>query len=345
MQNTTKRVAIYIGKFQPLHIAHIEIMEHCIKNYDELIVLVGSTNRRISINHPFSFQQVKSWIVDVNPNIIVKPIQDYIYNETKWITEVNSAVYGEFLGENVEFTLVGHHKDETSYYLDEFPNFKVEEMQTLENNLSGTFIRNEMFDQNNTHVEDIESVVSKKVAKDINDFMDTDDFENLVDEYNYYQAEKEMFKEYPFPATLKFNYSDAVVVCDGNVLLIERKINPGKGTWALPGGFVNQNETYQQAAIRELVEETGIKVPANSLKNAIKDSEVFDHPKRSIGIPRISRAYYFEVFPDKRGGYSKLPKVRADDDASEAKWFPISEVLKMKLFDDHSDIINYFTKY
>ena len=106
-KSTKKQVAIYIGKFQIKHIAHDENIQHCIDNYDETIVLVGSVNRRTSIIHPFSFNTIKKWINDYNPSVIVKPLKDYIYNETTWITQVEESVYSEFIGEDCEFTSNG----------------------------------------------------------------------------------------------------------------------------------------------------------------------------------------------------------------------------------------------
>ena len=333
-----KKVAIYIGKFQPFHKAHQKIVEICKEDYDETIVLVGSVNRRSSVKTPFAYITIKTWVKEINPNVIVKPIKDFIYNETKWITQVEDAVYSEFYGEDVEFTIVGHHKDETSYYLEEFPNFKVREINSLMDSLSGTDIRNKYFLGQNFK-DDVPFIV----YQDMYNFKTLSGFKRLTEEFQFYQNEKEMFKNYPFPETLKFMCSDAVVICDGNILLIERKIEPGKGVWALPGGFVNQKETFKEAAIRELIEETGIKIPYKSLEVSICDSHIFDNPNRNLGIPRISNAFLFKVFPDKnKKGYPKLPKIKAGDDAANAKWFSLAEVRNMYLFDDHADIIDYF---
>jgi bifunctional NMN adenylyltransferase/nudix hydrolase len=75
---------------------------------------------------------------------------------------------------------------------------------------------------------------------------------------------KESWKAAPFPPT--FVTVDAVVVQSGHVLLVKRKAMPGAGLWALPGGFLNQEETLLDGAIRELKEETKIKVPVPVLK-------------------------------------------------------------------------------
>ena len=67
---------------------------------------------------------------------------------------------------------------------------------------------------------------------------------------------------------------DAVVVQSGHILLVKRGDMPGKGLWALPGGFLNQEETMLDGAIRELKEETKIKVPVPVLKGSIKESTI-----------------------------------------------------------------------
>jgi len=337
MQKT--KIAIYIGKFQPLHNAHKAIINHCLDNYDETIVLVGSVNRLSSIKYPFSYATRRAWIKEISDSLIIKPLKDYIYNETKWISQVEEAVYTEFSGPEYEFTLVGHSKDETSYYLREFPNFRSEEIEEKFNNLSATSIRSKFFQEN----MDFQDLVPENVFEELDDLKSGQWFQRLVEESQFYLKEKELFASYPYPQTLKFNCSDSVVVCDANVLLIKRKLAPGKDAWALPGGFVLQDETYEECALRELYEETNIKVPLKVMKFSIKSSKIFDSPNRTIGIPRITNAFYYTVLPDMKNGFPKLPKVKGADDASEAQWFSLAEVKHMSLFDDHSDIIDYFT--
>ena len=65
-----------------------------------------------------------------------------------------------------------------------------------------------------------------------------------------------------------------------------------------------------------------------------------------MGIPRMTNAYYCEIQPDfvGEGNFPKLPKVKGSDDAQQAKWIPLAEVKNMVLFDDHFDILDYFTK-
>ena len=142
-----------------------------------------------------------------------------------------------------------------------------------------------------------------------------------------------MFEYYPFKETLKFNCADAVIECDDEIVLVKRKNAPGKGCWALPGGFVNSNETYQEASIREAKEETGIDLFADD----IIDSEIFDDPNRNSGIPRITKAFHFMI-----KGVETKSCIKAVDDAADVKWFSIEEIKNMNLFDDHNEIIEYF---
>jgi 8-oxo-dGTP diphosphatase len=109
-----------------------------------------------------------------------------------------------------------------------------------------------------------------------------------------------------------------------NVLLIQRALDPFKGRWALPGGFVRVNETLDDAARRELQEETGIKNVF--LEQLYSFGEVDRDPRERV----VSVAYYALV---------KLSdhRARAATDAANAKWYPVSKVPKLAF--DHADIL------
>ncbi len=342
-----KKVAIYIGRFAPLHNGHIETIKYCLNKYDETVVLIGSGNKRRTLKNPFPVAMIEDWIVQSLGKTIIDlmTINDYLYSDNKWIAQIEDYVYSYYDKNEYEFTIVGHEKDSSSYYLKIFPTWNVDLLPEFDNGISATYIRNKIFDSNCRGMNLAEFLAEHTtgiVMKDIFKFMETEEFKDLMLEKEYFDKEDKKFEIYPYKETLKFNCSDAVVVCDGNVLLIERKRAPGKGTWALPGGFVNANETYEQCALRELFEETCLKVPEKVLKGSLKRSKIFDNPKRNEGIPRITNAFYFEIQPDYKNGYPKLPKVKGTDDAVNAKWVSLAEVRHMILFDDHADIIDYF---
>lgn len=128
--------------------------------------------------------------------------------------------------------------------------------------------------------------------------------------------------KYPHPSVT----SDCVIFgFDGtrlNVLLIERGIEPYKGCWAFPGGFMNINESCESCALRELQEETGLKGAS------IRQLGVFSDPGRDPRERVITVAYYALV---------RLSEVRGGDDAAQARWWPLDEVPALAF--DHDKIL------
>ena len=120
--------------------------------------------------------------------------------------------------------------------------------------------------------------------------------------------------------------------------MIKRRAEPGKGLWALPGGYVNANtdKSVEAAMLRELREETMIKVPAPVLKGSIVRSKVFDAIDRSPRGRIITHAFHIQL-PD-----GELPKVKGSDDAEKARWVPIAEVKSEDCFEDHYEILQHF---
>ena len=128
--------------------------------------------------------------------------------------------------------------------------------------------------------------------------------------------------DYPRPAVT----TDCVIFgYDGKelkVLLIERGIEPFKGCWAFPGGFLNMDEDALAGARRELKEETG-------LENAfIEQFHTFSEPGRDPRGRVITIAHYALV---------KIQEVEGGDDAAQARWFPIGEVPHLAF--DHDRIL------
>ena len=108
------------------------------------------------------------------------------------------------------------------------------------------------------------------------------------------------------------------------VLLIERLNDPFKNTWALPGGFIDNNEKVINAAYREMKEETGLKL------NKLSQIGVYGGPKRDPRGRVVSVAYYGLISRDNL-------KIVAGDDAKSAKWFAIGQLPKLAF--DHDCII------
>jgi bifunctional NMN adenylyltransferase/nudix hydrolase len=120
--------------------------------------------------------------------------------------------------------------------------------------------------------------------------------------------------------------------------MIRRRAEPGRGLWALPGGYVNANidKSVEAAMLRELREETQIKVPTPVLRGNIVRSRVFDAIDRSPRGRIITHAFHIQL-PD-----GDLPKIKGSDDADKARWVPIAEIKSEETFEDHFEIISHF---
>jgi 8-oxo-dGTP diphosphatase len=110
------------------------------------------------------------------------------------------------------------------------------------------------------------------------------------------------------------------------VLLIERGNEPFKSKWALPGGFINIDETLEQACKRELEEETGLKV------DKITQFKTYDAIDRDPRHRTISTIYFTEL--------NKKQHVTGGDDAARADWFSVSNLPELAF--DHEQILKEF---
>ena len=142
-------------------------------------------------------------------------------------------------------------------------------------------------------------------------------FAALAEEWELLRQHDAAWSVAPYPVVLVT--VDCVVNARDHVLLIRRGHSPGKGLFAVPGGFLEQRETTLQSALRELEEETHLDLPPPTLLACLASTEVFDRPDRSQRGRTITHGHYFDL------GDRALPEVRADDDAAAVEWVPIGE--------------------
>lgn len=109
-----------------------------------------------------------------------------------------------------------------------------------------------------------------------------------------------------------------------NVLLIRRKNEPFRDQWALPGGFLEENEKMEEGAKRELKEETGLKI------EKLQQVGAFGAPGRDPRGRTISIAFV--------GLLDAEPKLKASDDALEVRWFDLKDLPDLAF--DHREIIS-----
>ena len=346
MSERTYDLAVFIGRMQPLHNGHIQNINNALEIADEVLVIVGSANQPRTPRNPFTADERMDMVKSVFPDkrVRVEAVEDY-YPDALWLKNVQTVTHKNLIRAGLDnfaeakVAILGHDKDHTSFYLNEFPTWDFIEIgQRLRQTkypriIDATDIRDAYWVGAFDHIE---GQVPNQVMGFLRAFYKSPAYEALVAEQDYFVRYHEEWSVAPYDPT--HVTTDAVVVQSGHILLVKRRTQPGKGLWALPGGFVNKKERLEEGVLRELREETKLKVPMPVLKGSVKrkHTTVFDDPNRSLRGRTITHAFLIDLAPQ-----PKLPKVKGSDDAEEARWFPLDVVDAMGsiLFEDHKLII------
>ncbi len=319
---------VFMGRFQPFHSSHQKVIKRALEMSRFVLVLIGSAGSARTLRNPFTYIERKHLMNDAMGSMRVdyQPLYDTTYNNLLWAKQVQQKVQ-KTLPCAKKIAIIGRDKDETSYYLHMFPQWDLIECDDFPL-MNATDIRNWIY------LDGLEDADNWSVPKNVMTWLK----EEYVPSENWaHQCEVfEYIKKYKLRWGSKIhNTVDAVVIQSGHILLIERGEFYGKGMLALPGGFLNQDETHIDGMIRELREETKLKVPIPVLKGSIKKTRTFDDPKRSDRGRIITNATLIELKHDK-----KLPRVKGSSDAKKAFWLPLGQLQEDKMFEDHFHIVN-----
>jgi bifunctional NMN adenylyltransferase/nudix hydrolase len=331
-------LAVFIGRFEPFHLGHLAILQRALALSARVVVLVGSAEAPRSAKNPWSFSEravmIKAALGGDAARVTTLPLRDHLYNENAWLAEVQAQV-ASVAKDAQSVALFGFSKDASSNYLQAFPQWELVDATSVPL-LSATELRRQLFSEEPGALKLIAANVPAPVFEIIDAFRGTEAYRQTLDEFRHVENYRAAWASAPYPPI--FVTVDAVVAHSGHVLLVKRKAQPGRGLWALPGGFLEPAETLREAVIRELREETRLKIPAPVLRGSLRGEAVFDHPGRSLRGRTVTHAFYFE-FPS-----GELPSVRGADDAARARWIPISEAQGMRasLFEDHFFILEHF---
>jgi bifunctional NMN adenylyltransferase/nudix hydrolase len=337
---------VYIGRFQPFHNGHAQTIRSAFQKARRVLLLVGSHQAARSTRNPWTSEERRQMIRATFPSepvngiedkLIFAELEDFTYNDNAWIARVQEivagfrAIYGN---RDSKIGITGFDKDSSSYYLKAFPQWDFVATDSHEV-LNATEMRHFYFDTGTI----LTGKLPKGTATFMNEWAWTPEYKALKREFHIVKKYKESWSAAPYPPI--FVTTDAVVVQAGHILLVKRGGAPGEGLWALPGGFVNPDETLLNSCIRELKEETKIKCPVAVLKGSIKGpSRTFDDPNRSTRGRTITEGFLFNLEARPEGLY----KVKGSDDAVAAKWVTISEFNNMRdqLFEDHFHVATFF---
>lgn len=328
--------AVYIGRFQPPHIEHIATMAEGLELADRVVVVIGSAHRPRTPRNPWTCAEREEMVrlcfsLEQNSRLDFVYLEDSMYNDTFWAANLQNMLPYQ----DMKVALLGCKKDATSYYLDMFPQWQFIPHKALNGMLNATDIRFTMFEEHKLPSKDL--VLDPVATRLAQYMMDPDFYQPLAREFSYIRRYKTAWEAAPHAPI--FVTTDAVVIKSGHVLVVKRGGNLGKGLFALPGGFLEQDELVVDGCLRELKEETKIAVSAEELKRSIRAKDVFDHPQRSLRGRTVSHAFLIDL------GVGALPAVKGSDDAELALWMPLADVYRKsaEFFEDHQSIIHCLT--
>ena len=135
---------VFIGRFQPSHLAHMQTIEIALQQSHYVVLALGSAQMERNIKNPFLAIEREQMILsnfslDEQKRIKFVHVVD-VYNDEKWVKQVKSLVNG-VIEPNSKVGLIGHFKDESSYYLKLFPEWIMVELDSLKDSISATPMR------------------------------------------------------------------------------------------------------------------------------------------------------------------------------------------------------------
>ncbi|MEO8153617.1 MAG: bifunctional nicotinamide-nucleotide adenylyltransferase/Nudix hydroxylase [Rhizobacter sp.] len=343
MTTSLPDIAVYVGRFQPFHSGHLALLRHALELAPQVVVVIGSAFQARTPKNPFSWNERAEMIrialsAEQPARVQFMPVRDY-YDEGRWVEAVREGVQALGGEGSPSIALVGHFKDATSEYLRAFSGWTVVSVDRVPG-ADGTHLRDALFAGAADAIEPTLAALTDQAPASTRDFIrawvQLPFFAELQREWQMLRQYKAEWAAAPYPPV--FVTVDAVVRCAGHVLLIQRGRAPGKGLYAVPGGFIEMRETAYQSCLRELKEETRLSLLDTTMRASLVETAVFDHPDRSLRGRTITHAHYFDL------GERELPEVEADDDAQAVEWVPISRLPMMedRFFDDHFHMLDHF---
>lgn len=341
---TALHTAVLIGRFQPLHHGHMGLLQAALERAPQLIVVLGSAYQARSPKNPFDWQERAALIRASLPahdvaRIQFVPMRDY-YDNARWVAEVRQAVQALLpAGSPPEGVgLVGHFKDGSSSYLAMFPGWQLISLPR-QGQFDGTPLRDGYWNLDEAAPEQwqaaLQALAPPAVSRFLSAWAASPAYASLQEEARLLRSHHQAWAVAPYPPVLVT--VDALVLCAGHVLLVERGQHPGKGLLALPGGFLEQQDSLWQSCLRELAEETGWAPFPQDAAAALRGVLVFDHPYRSLRGRTITHVHVLD-WPAQQ-----LPAVQGADDAARALWLPLAELAahEAQFFEDHFHILRH----
>jgi len=338
------KTAIIIGRFQPFHAGHRYMVDFALTKADRVLLVLGDSGCARDIRNPWTIEErmslIRSECADLGDKLVLDFVLDEPYDDQDWAHRV-ADLARMHIPDQGHRVLIGHQKDvQTSSYLkrlDDMGAFaqyhQAPEYREGGQRLDATRVRNLVLNR-------VYEGLNGTQAAFMRTWVQGDEGGRLYREHHAAMQAAEAWdsraqRAYGGPVIAAV---DALFVSGTarEVLLIRRGGPIGHGCLALPGGFVDPNERLEDAALRELKEETGVHKDFSVGRPA-----VFDHPQRSTRGRIITH-----VFPLRLHTGRARPQPQASDDAKEAFLMPVSllDQYRSQFFSDHFFIIKQMLK-
>lgn len=332
--------AVLIGRFQPWHNGHMALLQAALQQARQVVVVLGSAHQARSPKNPFTWQERATMVQGTlspaeRARVHCIPVRDH-YNEARWVDAVRQGVQA-LVPQGASIALVGHFKDSSSSYLQSFPGWTLLSLPRL-GAFDATPLRDIYWNAAAAPAAEIRAALAPQVPSSVLDFLgawqNTPDYALMQDEAAMLRSYRQAWACAPYPPV--FVTVDALLMCNDHLLLVQRGHAPGKGLWALPGGFIEPRDSLWQSCLRELREETGCTLTDDVLHAAFQGVQVFDHPDRSLRGRTITHVHVFDL-----GERPQLPAVQGGDDAALARWVPLTQLpqLESQCFEDHFHVV------
>lgn len=341
-------IGVFTMRARPFGPQHLYNIEEGLKQARVLFVIVGSAFEPINFRNPFTEFEVCEMVRgslndEQNERVFLFGMPDFD-SDLRWVTQVQQLVKStadSFGWENPSVALVGHVKDESGYYLRMFPQWGRIGTANWQDGYSSTGIRKALYERPESYVE---MGLPKGTEVFLRQWIHSEAYIRMQAEYFFNKEEASKFPPHPYHGEgAAFHLTaDMCMFQAGGVILVRRGDMPGEGLWALPGGHINYLERFEDAAVRELIEETDILklnegLEEQDIRQAIRGSKLLDNPWRSTRMRTVGMAYG-GILP----GSTRL-LVQGADDAKEARFWNIDEITREMMFEDHYLIIEHFT--
>lgn len=330
-------IATVIGRLQIAHLGHEDLIRQGLSLARKVVVVLGSSLRPRDSRNPFTWEERRAMIEGAfapteRERISFVPVCDY-FDDNRWDQAVRNRVLACSDIPNPSVILVGHKKDHTSYYLDHFQGWARYEV-TPKYDIDATSLRDVYFEGEDpaARLAVLKPYVSSGVLSYLQVWSMLPAYAERAAEHRRVKANHKKYGPGPFLT------ADAVIEVSECILMGRRGFddqgNPaiGHGAWAFPGGFLNPGERFYDGALRELDEETGLRLLPSTMEAAFRGTLLLDHPARSPRARLISVAHHWNL------GNMALPELRCASDLMEVAFIPKKDLASLAphIFEDHA---------